>query len=286
MTLRNVMLIICLVCAATLSSTIYGQTIPNASFEQWTGGNPTGWETSNSPPTWTNIIQSTSAHAGASSVQGTVLDFSGTPIPPSLLAGGDGNGFPIASRPAALHLWYKFSPLGGDGFMVSVLLRKNSQGIGAGLIADATPVSVYREFVVNILYGLSDIPDTVEMAIAVFPFAGYHAGSVFTVDDLAWGPASDVKEIGGIPSSFALEQNYPNPFNPTTNIVFQVAKSSFVSLKVFDLLGREVAQLVSEELMPGKYRATLDGTALPSGAYFYHLQAGVFSATKKLMLVK
>jgi len=274
-----VLVMLCMVCHA--------QTIPNASFEQWTSGSPTGWKTSNSPPTWTNIIQSTSAHAGASAVQGTVVSLMDTPIPPSILAGVDGNGFPIASRPDALHGWYKFASVGGDGFTVSVVFSNNSGGVGSGLMADATPASVYREFIVNILWPTGGTPDTVEMVIATFPFTGgHHVGTVFTVDDLAWGPASDVKEIGGIPSSFALEQNFPNPFNPTTNIEFQVPQRSHVSLKVSDVLGREVADLVSEELSPGKYRATLDGATLPSGAYFYHLQAGVFSATKRLMLVK
>jgi hypothetical protein len=263
------------------------QVITNGSFEQWSGGNPTGWKTSNSPPTWTNIIQSSSAHSGSASAEGSVVLAFGTPVSPSLLAGTNGNGFPISSRPAALHGWYKLTPVGGDGFSVSVVLSKNSSGIGAGLIADATPVSVYREFVVDFMYTSGETPDTVEIAIAVFPLAGgYHAGTVFTVDDLAWGPASDVKEIGGTPSSFALEQNYPNPFNPTTNIEFQVAERSFLSLKVFDMLGREVTQLVSEELMPGKYRAVLNGATLPSGSYFYQLQAGRFVATKKLVILK
>jgi hypothetical protein len=208
-------------------------------------------------------------------------------IPPSILAGAEGDGFPIVSRPDALHGWYKFTSVGGDGFTVSVVFSNNSGGVGSGMIADATPASVYREFVVNILYPTAETPDTVEMVIATFPFTGgYHVGTFFIVDDLTWGPVSDVKEFGGIPSSFALEQNYPNPFNPTTNIEFQVPQRSHVSLKVFDVLGCEVADLVSEELAPGKYRATLDGATLPSGAYFYHLQAGVFSATKRLMLVK
>ena len=87
-------------------------------------------------------------------------------------------------------------------------------------------------------------------------------------------------------SDFRLEQNYPNPFNPATNIEFNIAKGALVSLKVFDVLGREVAELVNEELVPGKYRTTLDGTTLPSGTYYYHLRAGEFSATKKFMLVK
>lgn len=277
----------CVLVPILLSIVTQAQTITNASFEQWAGGNPTGWKTSNSPPSWTNIVQSSSAHAGTTAVQGTIVSVFGNPVPPSLLAGTDGNGFPIAGRPAALHGWYKLTSVGGDGFTVSVVLSKNSSGVGAGLIADATQASVYREFVVDIMYSTGETPDTVEMAIATFPFAGgYHVGTVFTVDDLAWGPASDVKELGGLPSSFALMQNYPNPFNPTTNIEFHLPQKSHVTLKVFDVLGREVAQLVDEEMTSGKYRATFDGMSLPSGAYFYNIQAGGFSATKRLMLVK
>jgi hypothetical protein len=235
----------------------------------------------------TNIVQVSSAHAGTSAVQGTIVSAFGTPVPPSILAGTDGNGFPISTRPAALHGWYKHTPVGGDGFMVSVVLSKNSSGIGAGMVADATPVTVYREFVVDIMYSTGETPDTVEIAIAAFPFVGgYHIGTVFTVDDLSWGPSSDVNEIGGVPSTFALEQNYPNPFNPTTTIVFHVAARSHVSLNVYDMLGRKVAQLINEEMMPGKYKTAFDGAALPSGAYFYRLQAGDASFTKSMMLVK
>jgi hypothetical protein len=287
MTRRIVLLSTFLVCAAMVSSMIYGQTIPNGGFEQWNGGNPVGWKTSNSPPSWTNVTQSSNAHAGASSAQGAVINFAGLPVSPSLLAGEAGRGFPIASRPAALHGWYTLSSVGGDGFMVSVAMKKNSTGIGAGMIADATAAPLFREFVADIVYGTSDIPDTVEIAIAVMPFnPPQHIGTSFTVDDLSWGGVSEVEGIGGGPTSFVLEQNFPNPFNPTTNIVFTVAKTSSISLSVFDLLGREVAQLVKEELTPGKYRAAFDGTALPSGVYLYRLQADQFSATKRLILLR
>ncbi|MBI5472932.1 MAG: T9SS type A sorting domain-containing protein [Ignavibacteriae bacterium] len=287
MHLRNALISTGLVCAAILASTSIAQTIPNGTFEQWTGGDPVGWQTSNSPPTWTNVVQSSSAHGGSSAAQGTVVNFSGIPVTPSLLAGTNGNGIPINTRPEALHCWYKFAGVGGDGFSVSVVVSKNSQGIGAGMLVNATAAAVYREFIVNIAYVTGETPDTAEIAIAVFPFnPPSHFNSVFTVDDLTWGPASDVKGLGGMPHSFALEQNYPNPFNPTTNIEFQIPKSSFVSLKVYDVLGREVATLVNEELTMGKYRAALDGATLPSGTYFYRLEAGNYSATKRLLLVK
>jgi hypothetical protein len=103
------------------------------------------------------------------------------------------------------------------------------------------------------------------------------------------------------PADFSLEQNYPNPFNPTTTIKFSVESANGrtgdparVTLKVYDILGREVRTLVNEDLQPGSYEATFDAAGLASGMYFYRLQAGDPSAgsgrgfvqTKKLLLLR
>ncbi|MCC6398228.1 MAG: T9SS type A sorting domain-containing protein, partial [Bacteroidetes bacterium] len=88
------------------------------------------------------------------------------------------------------------------------------------------------------------------------------------------------------PDGYTLLQNYPNPFNPSTTIEFSVPASGFVSLRVVDLLGREIATLVNEQKPAGTYRATFDATGLPSGTYFYSLTAGSFSGVKKMVLVK
>jgi hypothetical protein len=89
-----------------------------------------------------------------------------------------------------------------------------------------------------------------------------------------------------IPERFALEQNYPNPFNPTTNFGFRLAGLEFVSLRVYDILGHEVAVVVNEVLPPGEYRVQWNASALPSGVYFYTLHSGDFLETKRLMLLK
>jgi len=91
---------------------------------------------------------------------------------------------------------------------------------------------------------------------------------------------------GIIPSEFALKQNYPNPFNPVTNLEFGISDLGFVSLKVYDLIGKEVATLVNEKLNPGKYKVEFDGSGLPSGIYYYRLNVGEFMDTKRMMLVK
>jgi hypothetical protein len=100
--------------------------------------------------------------------------------------------------------------------------------------------------------------------------------------------------IAASPVTYQLTQNYPNPFNPSTTLQFQVPKRSFVSLKVFDVLGRELATLVNEERLAGIYRVTWDASKLPSGVYFYRLRAGDastssargFVETKKMVFAK
>ncbi|MHC1738731.1 MAG: DUF5074 domain-containing protein [Ignavibacteriaceae bacterium] len=89
-----------------------------------------------------------------------------------------------------------------------------------------------------------------------------------------------------LPETFTLSQNYPNPFNPATNINFEIAHNSFVTLKVFDIMGNEIASLISSEYAPGEYQVTFNPANLPSGIYFYTLTAGDFTNTKKMQLIK
>jgi len=90
----------------------------------------------------------------------------------------------------------------------------------------------------------------------------------------------------GLPERFALSQNYPNPFNPSTRISFTIAEAGFTSLKVYDVLGDEVATLVNEELIKGEYEVEFSGNGLTSGIYFYQLKAGSFNQTKKMLMIK
>lgn len=91
---------------------------------------------------------------------------------------------------------------------------------------------------------------------------------------------------GTIPSGYFLSQNYPNPFNPSTTIKFSIPISHFVTLKVYDILGRELVTLVNEEKQPGIYEVKFNGGNFSSGVYFYRLQSGSYSETKKLILMK
>jgi hypothetical protein len=88
------------------------------------------------------------------------------------------------------------------------------------------------------------------------------------------------------PMEFSLEQNYPNPFNPTTVISYQLPVISNVKLSVYDVLGKEVTTLVNEQKPAGNYTVQWNAAGLPSGIYFYKLQAGTYTATKKLVVIK
>jgi len=94
----------------------------------------------------------------------------------------------------------------------------------------------------------------------------------------------EVEVIG--PLTFALEQNYPNPFNPTTTIKYQIPELSFVTLKIYDVLGREVTTLVNEEKLIGNYEVNFNAASLQSGVYFYRLQANNFTQIRKMILLK
>ncbi|MGE5458308.1 MAG: T9SS type A sorting domain-containing protein [Methanococcaceae archaeon] len=111
--------------------------------------------------------------------------------------------------------------------------------------------------------------------------------SVYFDNFVVFGPAAvDVKETNPLPKEYSLCQNYPNPFNPSTDIRYYLPAKQFVTLKVYDILGNETVVLVNEEKPAGVYNIIWHAANLPSGIYFYKLQADNFIQTKKMILLK
>ncbi len=100
------------------------------------------------------------------------------------------------------------------------------------------------------------------------------------------GVVTDVNDANELPNVYALEQNYPNPFNPSTTIQFSLPEVNFVNVKVYNVLGEVVTDLISEELPAGYHQIKFDASYLSSGIYFYQIQAGNFNQVKKMMLIK
>ncbi len=117
-----------------------------------------------------------------------------------------------------------------------------------------------------------------------------HAGSDGkALGDLNWFPeqiTGVVKKVNSLPTKFSLSQNYPNPFNPSTVISYTIPKSGNITLKIYNILGQEVATAFQGFQTAGSYTANFDASRLASGVYFYRLQAGQFNETKKMMLMK
>ena len=133
---------------------------------------------------------------------------------------------------------------------------------------------------------------TVEFTHEIFDNTGSgHPGdgvdaTVYTLDFANIIVSVDGQTGDQLPETYSLGLNYPNPFNPSTTINYAVPQNSFISLRVFDILGNEVQTLVNETKSAGKYTVSFDAASIPSGVYFYTLEAGNFVSTKKMLLLK
>jgi len=193
-----------------------------------------------------------------------------------------------------------------DSVKAFALATVDIKGIGtAAVLGDWRLVNIGPDFVVY-----SDWPIPVDLS---YSDADLKTGGTngFPVGDLNWFPAkktewdaqkdaehatlldilntgklTSVPVAGTLPEAYALDQNYPNPFNPSTTISFSLPHATYVSLKVFDILGREAATLVNGFTTAGAHEVQFDGTNLASGVYLYKLMGSDFAQVKKMTLMK
>jgi hypothetical protein len=272
--------------------------IPNAGFEQWTAGQPDGWFTSNIVGLVTPITQSSTKHSGSYAIKGEVVEYGGNPITAFIMAGEYAAGFPISQRHATLTGYYQFSPVGGDKIEVVIVVYKNGEGIGVGDLTITNSATSYTQFTVNIEYYSSEVPDLCDIEIIITgptEADDYHAGSFILIDDLSFSGTTAVEENSAqmlIPGRFVLGQSYPNPFNPSCMIEYSVPEVSKVSVRVYDIMGREITTLFQGINSPGIHKVVFQPDQLPAGLYFYQmiatsLKSGkTFSEVKKAMYIK
>lgn len=259
--------------------------IPNSGFESWTNGNPDGWVTDNILGLGTPVTQSSDAHSGSSSAKLSVISVAGQPFPAWMYTI---EGVPINYRAGSLTGYYKFSPAAGSElFYVSILLAKNGSYIGSGEVSISSAQSSYTQLVVPISYATNDVPDSAYIYVAVGDSSsGPTIGSVAYLDDLSFGNATGVQDKTNKPLTFKMDQNYPNPFNPSTKIQYTIPEASVVTLKVYNILGSQVKELLNEKQSAGTHLATFNATDLPSGIYIAKLTAGTYTKTIKMTLLK
>ncbi|HTR82374.1 MAG TPA: T9SS type A sorting domain-containing protein [Bacteroidota bacterium] len=286
--MKRLILFAALIFALPLRPSLDAQ-ILNGGFETWQSPvYPSDWFSNNSS-TDTTVTQSSDAHSGSFAAKGANVPFYSVVLGPTLSAGSNSTGFTISARYSSLTGYYKYTCVGGDSLWMQILLYKSDNPVGAGVFTIATTVGSYTQFTIPISYLSGDVPDNakIEFTIVPGPSSALHLGSYFLIDDVSFGPSTVVSEIAKpVPTTFNLAQNYPNPFNPSTTIEFSIPQNGRVKLKVYDILGNEVATLVDREMSAGHYSATWNAKNNSSGVYFYRLTAGSSTEIKRLILMK
>jgi hypothetical protein len=138
----------------------------------------------------------------------------------------------------------------------------------------------------------TDIPDDGYFALRLFPWFNDQNSSatkwLVLWDVRVYGSTAvtDVEDVNSLPTKFALDQNYPNPFNPSTRISFDLEKPGYTKLTIHNVLGQEIATVLSKEMSAGHHEVGFNAAGLSSGVYFYRLESGNFTAMKKMILLQ
>jgi hypothetical protein len=263
--------------------------IPNSSFENWTGGNPDGWTTNNIIGYLELVTQSSDAHSGNSLARMEMMYGMSTLLQPVLNAGPLLVGIPVSERYSTINFYYKFTPTTSSVYILIIVgMYKSNTYIGGGAGGTNNSTTSYTKLTSTISYLNQDVPDMANIYITLIDsfYNPQSVGSIALVDDFYFDQANDVNDQNNFPDEYALLQNYPNPFNPSTTISYQLPVGGNLTLKVYDVLGNEIATLVNEEKPAGEYEVEFSAAALSSGIYIYRLKAGTYSETKKMILLK
>ena len=264
--------------------------IPNFSFENWSNVDPDFWITfnSNGDP---NVFSSEDAYDGLISARMEVI--SGNPFPPRMQSNnGSGEPFAVSQNYNYLIGYYKFSPIGGDVVYLYAHLHGDAgQGGKEGMLAISEPASEWTQFVIPLIEYQAGPVNQGTISFQMENLPSLHIGTYFVVDALQF--LTDLTSVDGehnYLTNFSLDQNYPNPFNPSTKIRFSIPNVgtglALSVLKVYDVLGNEVATLVNDYKDAGVYEVDFNAANLSSGVYYYQLKAGSLLETKKMILLR
>jgi hypothetical protein len=192
---------------------------------------------------------------------------------------------------------YHYIPSGGGAQGISRvynIVPTNNAGLSATLKLnydeselngiDETKLGIYRSMTGND-NSWNQLGGTVNTSQNSVEYSGLNQLNYFTLGDVD-SPLPVEEENESLPQSFSLSQNFPNPFNPSTVIKYQVPENSFITIRVYDVLGKEVAILVDQEQAAGYYSILFDASKLSSGIYYYTMKSGIFNSTNKMLLIK
>ena len=277
---------VCILLLLVLALPVQAQ-ILNAGFEEWADGNPTHWQTSNSPPTLVNVKASPNAHSGAQCLNGYVATIFYVGFTPVLSSSTTSHrGFYMDKAYTSLRGWYKFTSSKGDQFQVSIATSHGDTAVGYGSLLLA-PASEWTEFNVPIDYTLPSTPDS---SIIVITIAGannsstVNSGSQFYLDDLSYGYLSDV--ISPSTSEKISVDILTNPCSESTPIRIQSLSETSASFEVFDQNGKSQISSKQIRLQAGSNLLSLETKELSTGIYYVRFSIGNHTETRKLIVVR
>jgi hypothetical protein len=280
--------------------------IPNSDFERWTVNSnivmPDKWTFGAVEGIAVPVTRITDSQSGTYSVRGEVLSLGSppvetliTPILTSVPPGSNNPGFSISERHYALTGFYQYYPVDGDKLQITVIMYHEKTPVGMGTLSIEAGALVYTPFAIDINYTSEEIPNICLITVTICGPTGsndYHEGSYFLVDKLEFdAPVLFYDGPGEYNYQFILQQNYPNPFDSETEINFQIPEDINVSIKIFNILGQEIAELADRKFTKGRHSIRWNGRdnsgrKVSNGIYFYHIQSGELSQARKMYLLR
>jgi len=252
--------------ALVMASAVVAQ-IPNASFENWSDGDPVGWMTTNgiSP----SVLQVSDAHAGSLAARLETYEMISMNFGSSL----NSDPFPQTTFEGSLRGWYKANFVGGDRAIAAGYFESGGgEVLKAAIAMINSSTNVYTEFIGPTIDIAAGTPATARVAILIYPpgedmTSQVSQGTWVQVDDLSWGSAVSVEEMDA--TGTVLETIYPNPTNGNPALVqFNMSSPGHVLLEVFDLTGKKVSTVLNQVMPTGHYRAEMNTTEFAAGVYF------------------
>jgi hypothetical protein len=299
--LRSISLVL-----VVISTLISHAQIINSDFEDWSLFSnlrmPDGWTFAGVEGVAVPVTRTSESHSGTYAAKGEVMK-TGLSAPLSILTptlvsisyGSENLGFSVFEKHYSISGFYKFNPVEGDKFHITVIMFNDTTTVGIGAQMIETGAIEYTPFNIDISYISEEIPNTCLITFTICGPAGsdgYHEGSYYTVDELDFDtPVLLYQGFGDFNYQFALQQNYPNPFGSETEINFEIPENMTVKIKIFNILGQEINELADRKYVKGSHSIKwngrdYNGRKVSNGIYFYQIQSGDLSQAKKMYLLR
>ncbi len=274
---------ILILCTTLLMGTLPAQ-IPNAGFENWTNGEPNSWTSNNMPGVATMVYQNNDAHGGAWAALLSVEDVFGNPFPGLINCGGAGGpGFPIPQAYNSLSFYYKSSLSGTDDLISSIVIYDaGGNPIGGGGSATSANATVYTLVSAPITYFGGTAASKATITLSIGLGGGGTIGSNVSIDDVAFSMGTGVAEIND--AGISLCSPSPNPASGIALVPFTLDRTTVADIRIFDLNGRLVQNVLNQQLSAGNYKAEVNADALSSGVYTIVLRAADQVLQSKLVV--